>query len=116
MLDRIVTGGQTGADQAAWRAARDAGIATGGWMPRGSLTEEGPRPDLAALFGAREHESEEPEGRTLANVRDSDGTLVFVGDRPGPGTLLTIAACRAAGAPLLIVPLAHASGACSPAL
>ena len=41
----IVSGGQTGADQAAWRAARTAGIATAGFMPLGYLTEDGPRPD-----------------------------------------------------------------------
>ncbi len=35
MIERILTGGQTGADQAALRAARAAGIATGGWAPKG---------------------------------------------------------------------------------
>jgi len=30
MLERVVSGGQTGADQGGWRAARVAGIATGG--------------------------------------------------------------------------------------
>src|SRR5262249_34268512 len=39
MLDRVITGGQTGADQAAPRAARGAGIATGGWAPKGWVTE-----------------------------------------------------------------------------
>ncbi len=35
MLDKVVSGGQTGADQAAWRVARAYRIATGGWMPAG---------------------------------------------------------------------------------
>jgi hypothetical protein len=35
MLEKIVTGGQSGADQAAWRVAQACGIPTGGWMPRG---------------------------------------------------------------------------------
>jgi Circularly permutated YpsA SLOG family len=39
VLDRVVSGGQTGADQAGWRAARAVGLATGGWMPYGFLTE-----------------------------------------------------------------------------
>jgi len=34
----IISGGQTGADQAAWRAARSAGLPTGGVMPLGFLT------------------------------------------------------------------------------
>jgi Circularly permutated YpsA SLOG family len=33
MLDKVISGGQTGAAQAGWRAARAVGIATGGWMP-----------------------------------------------------------------------------------
>jgi hypothetical protein len=46
MLERIITGGQTGADQAGWRVAQAFGIRTGGGRPRGFLTEEGPRPAL----------------------------------------------------------------------
>src|SRR5262245_6120448 len=59
MLDRVVTGGQTGADQAGWRVARTAGIPTGGWMTRGFLTEtpdgrgDEPHPEFAELYGAR---------------------------------------------------------------
>jgi hypothetical protein len=30
MLEKIISGGQTGADQAAWRAAVACGIVTGG--------------------------------------------------------------------------------------
>lgn len=41
--------GDTGAEQAGWGAIRASGIPTGGWMPRGILTGEGPRPDLAGL-------------------------------------------------------------------
>ena len=52
MLDKIVTGGQTGADQAAWRVARAMGISTAGWMPKGFLTADGPRPEFARQFGA----------------------------------------------------------------
>jgi len=48
MLERIITGGQIGADQGALRAARAAGIATGGWAPAGWETEAGPAPELLA--------------------------------------------------------------------
>ena len=34
MLDKIISGGQTCADQAAWRAAKVFGVPTAGWMPR----------------------------------------------------------------------------------
>ena len=33
-LERVITGGQTGADQAGWRSAQAVGITTGGWMPQ----------------------------------------------------------------------------------
>jgi Circularly permutated YpsA SLOG family len=54
VLDRVVSGGQTGADQAGWRAARASAIDTGGWMPENFLTEAGPRPDFFEMFGAVE--------------------------------------------------------------
>jgi hypothetical protein len=76
-IERVIGGGQTGADQAGWRAAHAAGIATGGSMPRGFLTEQGPRPEFAEMFGAVELDSPDYPPRTRANVCDSDGTLVF---------------------------------------
>jgi hypothetical protein len=71
--DRIVSGGQTGADRAAldWAIAR--GIAHGGWCPRGRVAEDGPIPPRYAL---EETPSSDYAQRTLWNVRDSDATLV----------------------------------------
>src|SRR5205814_1553011 len=51
----------------------------------------------------------------VANVRDSDGTLVFTGEAPGPGTALTIAACRRAGVPHRVVPWTRAGDVLTPA-
>ena len=42
MLERVISGGQTGADQAGLRAARACGIPTGGW-----LTGAAPPPGVA---------------------------------------------------------------------
>jgi hypothetical protein len=42
MLELVISGGQTGADQGGLRATRACGIPTGGWAPRGWLTEAGP--------------------------------------------------------------------------
>jgi hypothetical protein len=39
MIERVISGGQTGVDQAGLRAARAAGIATGGFAPKGWLIE-----------------------------------------------------------------------------
>jgi integrase len=46
MLEKVITGGQTGGDQAGWRSAREFGIPTGGWMPLRFLTEDGPMASL----------------------------------------------------------------------
>jgi predicted Rossmann-fold nucleotide-binding protein len=103
MIERVISGGQTGADQAGWRAARAAGIATGGWMPKGFLTEEGPRPEFDEMFGAREHHSPHYPDRTRANILWSDATLIFVVDGESPGTKATAIAVYTAGRPCVIV-------------
>jgi hypothetical protein len=88
MIELVISGGQTGADQAGWRAAKACGIATGGWMPKGFRTEDGFRPGFADLYGAREHESKEYPVRTAANVCDSDAILWF-GSTKSPGFFCT---------------------------
>ncbi|AMV41056.1 YpsA SLOG family protein [Planctomyces sp. SH-PL62] len=95
-LRKVVSGGQTGVDQAALRAARAAGIATGGWMPRRCLTEAGPRPDLADLYGLQATAAADYVERTRANVRDSDGTL-WLGPGGSAGYRATLAAAEAHG-------------------
>jgi Circularly permutated YpsA SLOG family len=77
MLTKVISGGQTGADQAGWRAAKAAGLETGGWMPLGFLTEEGPRPEFAELYGARETRTDHYPVRTEANAMESDRRLWF---------------------------------------
>lgn len=72
---KIISGGQTGADQGALVGAAHVGIPTGGWMPRGFLTELGPCPDLAATYGLREHPSPLYPPRTRQNVLDANGTI-----------------------------------------
>jgi hypothetical protein len=77
MIALVITGGQTGADQSGWRAAKAAGISCGGWMPKGFMTEDGPRPEFAELYGASETKSSSYPARTRMNVFGSDGTLIF---------------------------------------
>jgi Circularly permutated YpsA SLOG family len=57
MVERVISGGQTGADQAGLAAAKLLGIPTGGCMRRGWLTEDGSRSDLAAAYGLPEAET-----------------------------------------------------------
>lgn len=89
MIERIVSGGQTGVDQAALRAARAVGVTTGGWAPRGWMTLDGPALWLAD-YGLLEHAALGYPPRTEANVRDSDATLRMAVDFESPGERCTL--------------------------
>lgn len=74
MIEKIISGGQTGVDRAALDAAIRLGIPHGGWIPKGRLTEEGPLPETYALT---ETASAVYAERTEKNVIDADGTLII---------------------------------------
>ena len=74
MITVIVSGGQTGADQAALDAAISQGVPHSGWIPKGRLTENGP---LDKKYHLQEMPTELYLERTEKNVVDSDGTLIF---------------------------------------
>ena len=89
LLEKIVSGGQTGADRAALDFAIENAIPHGGWCPKGRKCEQGVIPPQYQL---RETPSEEYIQRTEWNVRDSDGTVVFsIGARLSGGSNDTIA-------------------------
>jgi hypothetical protein len=96
---RIISGGQTGADQGALTAAKQLGIATGGAAPQGWLTESGPQEQLLRTFGLQECDEPGYEVRTRKNVFDSDGTLL-VGPHNHGGSALTEAIAREKGKPV----------------
>jgi hypothetical protein len=102
MLTKVISGGQTGADQAGWRAARAAGIPTGGAMPLGFLTEAGPCPEFAELYGAREMPTASYKARTEQNVRDADAVLWF-GDQATPGGKATLRFSQTLGKSIVFV-------------
>ena len=99
MLEKIVSGGQTGADRAALDFALAHGLRIGGWIPRGRLAEDGPIPDRYAEMS--EAPSADPGVRTLLNVRDSDATLLVSHGPLAGGSLLTLQAATRAGKPVL---------------
>ena len=101
-LRRVVSGGQTGVDRAALDAAREAGLAVGGWCPRGRRAEDGRIPPEYPL---EETPSPRYPQRTAWNVRDCDATVVLARGTPRGGTALTVRLAAAAGLPLLVVDL-----------
>jgi hypothetical protein len=106
MLERVVTGGQTGADQAGWRAAKSAGIATGGFVPMGCWTEDGERPGFVDDYGAVPVEGgdldESIRLRTWLNALESDATIWF-GDHKSPGGKATRHDCNRLRKPFLVI-------------
>lgn len=93
-IERVISGGQTGADQGGLVAAKSLGIPTGGFLPKGCTTLDGPRPDLLMAYGLEEHESSEYPPRTYANVQASAGTIRFAADFNSAGERCTLKAIR----------------------
>jgi hypothetical protein len=73
MIQKIISGGQTGADRAALDVAIKHNIPHGGWIPKGRKAEDG-------ILPKKYHLQEMPTGsyiaRTEKNILDSDGTLI----------------------------------------
>ena len=102
-LQKIVSGGQTGADRAALDVAMDIGLDMGGWVPHGRRSEDGRVP--TRYSGLIETETDAYERRTALNVRDSDATLIFSFGKPTGGSALTLELARSSGKPHLIIDL-----------
>jgi hypothetical protein len=99
--ERIVSGGQTGADRAALDWAIEHGIKHGGFCPRGRKAEDGIIPERYRLIQTRLADLRE---RTAANVKAGDATLVFIGtSKLGGGSRVTVDFCISLNKPHLIV-------------
>lgn len=102
VLEKIVSGGQTGVDRAALDVALEAGFPCGGWAPQGRMAEDGAIPkryplDECSIAGYEE--------RTRLNVRDSDATLILSRGEPTGGTQLTVEWADKLSKPYLVIDL-----------
>lgn len=77
MIKKVISGFQTGADIAGIKAALDSGLNTGGYMPKGYLTENGSHPEYKDMYNAQVVSSTNYLDRTSKNVFMSDGTIIF---------------------------------------
>jgi hypothetical protein len=100
LLNRIVSGGQTGVDRGALDAALEMQFPCGGWCPAGRLAEDGSIPERYPLTELPNAGYEE---RTLQNLLDTDGTVVIHFGHLSGGTLETCEWCVARGKPVKII-------------
>jgi hypothetical protein len=87
-ISRIISGGQTGADRAAFDFALENNIEIGGFVPKNRLAEDGV---IAEKYtNLHETESVNPTERTELNVKNSDATLILSHGSLCGGSLLTV--------------------------
>lgn len=98
----LISGGQSGIDKMALEIGKQLGIKTGGTAPLGWKTENGPDYTLES-FNLKQSTSSDYKVRTIQNIQDSDGTVVF-GDAHSVGSKLTIRMCITHKKPHLINP------------
>ena len=103
---KIVSGGQTGVDRAALDVALKHGIECDGWCPAGRLDEAGAIPDR---YPVKELEHGSFAERTLQNVNDSDGTVIFYVEELCGGTEFTLQCCKQLQRPHILVDAAKIS-------
>lgn len=74
MLEKIIAGSETGAERAALDAALNLGFPRGGCLFKGRITESG---RLDIKYKLHEMATTDYPKRTVQNVIDSDGTVIF---------------------------------------
>src|SRR5579872_54855 len=74
MIEKIISGGQTGADRAALDFAIAQGIPHGSWCPKGRRAEDGA---IDRHYQLAETPDADCAQRTEWNVRDADGTVIL---------------------------------------
>lgn len=86
-IKTIVSGGQTGADRAAFDFALEHGIEIGGFVPKGRRAEDG---KISASYpNLVETAKRNYMERTELNVQNSDATLIVSHGKLTSGSLLT---------------------------
>lgn len=102
---KIISGGQTGVDEAALEAASQSRLVTGGMAPLGWRTLSDPNPVLGEKYGLTESDRSDYPTRTARNILDSEATVQIFENPNSPGEILTARLARQNKRPLLQIPL-----------
>jgi len=102
MINKIISGGQTGVDRAALDVAIALNIPHGGWCPQGRIAEDGV---ISLQYQLQETPTTDYSERTAWNVRDSDGTLLITRGQLIGGTQLTLEIAQLFKKPYFIMDL-----------
>ncbi|MBW4512901.1 MAG: putative molybdenum carrier protein [Scytonematopsis contorta HA4267-MV1] len=105
---KVISGGQTGADIGGLIGAKALGLATSGIAAAGWMTENGANPklqDYGLIEGEKGASMKETYAkRTIANIKESDGTIIL-GNINSVGSKLTVNVAREHNKPTLAIPL-----------
>lgn len=106
ILKKVISGGQTGADQAGLFTAKAFGLETGGFAPHDFRTLAGNNPEtLRDMFGLEETVQRNYQVRTALNVKSSDATIRLATNFSSPGELCTLKAINRYEKPYLDINL-----------
>ncbi len=106
LVEKTISGGQTGADRAALDVAIELGIPHGGWCPKGRKAEDGRIP---GRYNLAETKSSQYPPRTNKNVQEADLTVIFTLGELAGGSALTQECAQALGKPCLHINLSAVS-------
>ncbi len=101
---KVISGGQTGADQAGLYAAHYMNIETGGYAPSRYMTLDGSNYELRDKFNLVEVKGGYKK-RTYLNAKNSDCTLRFAYDFKSKGEICTLNAIREYDKPFMDIDL-----------
>lgn len=99
ILQKIISGGQTGVDRGALDACLNLKFDCGGWCPAGRRAEDGPIP---ARYPLQETHSPFYEDRTRQNIESAEATLVLYNHKLTGGTLLTYSIAKSTHHPVFL--------------
>lgn len=104
LVDRIISGGQKGVDLIGLNVGKDLKITTGGTAPPEWISGRKKEQKLLEGFGLTEGEPDPStyKKRTIKNIKDADGTVLFGKDRGG--TRLTLRMAKELNKPWIMNP------------